>query len=154
MTVGQYTKRKSNFKKYIAPNFPFYQSDLYVTGSCGEDAYYTLTGKTFTKKQQQEYKNELTPKQMLQLLRKNGYTVIPLSICKVTNTKYNKILTNTIKENHVVLNRQLMYRGESSWSITTRNLYCHNKYWERPHLTEFINRPIISSYLVWHKKWT
>lgn len=148
MVLGRYTYQNFNFDRYVAPNFC--ARTHYGTDSCGEDAIKTLTGKGYTRKERKRFGRILRRCDMVKLLRQRGFTVIPISICMVSNNKY---FTETIHSEHVVLNCQLFYRGEASWSVCYNNMYCHNGVWEGPKATEFIARPIIASYIIWHPKW-
>lgn len=148
MVLGRYTRRDFHFDRYIAPCFPM--EDHSGCGSCGEDAVFSLTGKGFTRQERKRFGKVLTRQNMVKLLRKRGYTVIPLSVCMVSNHKWFR---DTVTSQHVVLNCQLFYRHEASWSICYNDLYCHNGLWESPKATEFIARPIIASYIIWHRKW-
>jgi hypothetical protein len=149
INIGTYSKKRTDFSRYTAPFFPRTQ-DHGAQSSCGEDAVYMLTGKRFTKKQREKFKRVLKPKQMVSVLRERGYTVIPLSVCGVSN---HSSFANKIFNSHVLLFCQLINMETASWSIVYKERYCHNCRWEVASPLEFINRPIIHSYIVWHKKW-
>lgn len=146
--VGQYTKRDVSLARYIAPNFTPHKT---FAVSCGEQALQVITGKGFTRRENQLYRDTLRRNHMTSILRKRGYKVFPLSLCRVTNCFYPK---NTVLDSHLVLNVQIFKRNEASWSICHKNMYCHNGVWEASKILEFINRPVIASYVVWHKKWS
>ena len=156
LELGRYTRRNwdLDFDKYTAQLFDINPPGLrrHCIDSCGEHAVWTLTHKGFSEEERQRYGWVLTRNQMVRLLRKRGLTVIPLSVCDVTNRRF--AFDNPIKHRHVVLICQLMHRGEASWGILYGNKYCHNNFWEEPQVLEFVNRPIIAAYLVWHKTWT
>ena len=146
--LGRYTRKEFNFDQYAAPHFSHSESKLYH--SCGEDALATLTKKGYTREERKRFGRVLHRADMVKLLRKRGFTVTPLSVCMVTNTRryYNRL-----REHHVVLNCQLFMRDEASWSICHGGLYCHSGRWDNSWGLEFINRPIIASYLIWHPTW-
>lgn len=148
--LGRYTEkdRELDLDRYAAPRF--YLGGHSSLGSCGENAYFALTHKEFTRSQKAKYGSILTISQMVALLKKTGFTVIPLSVCRVTNSRY---LRNVVGDKHVVLNCQLMKRGEASWSICHDNKYYHGGDVEEPKILEFILRPIIASFVIWHSDW-
>ena len=146
--LGRYTRKEFDFDRYPAPHFPIRPQRYY--GSCGEDALAVLTGKGYTRKESKRFGKVLRRANMVMLLRKRGYTVIPLSVCMLTNTRH---YYNRIREHHVILNCQLFMRGEASWTTCFAGQYCHGGHWEPLWGLEFVNRPIIASYIVWHKDW-
>lgn len=150
--MGQYTDvaYDLDFSQYIAPNF---KRKKVIRGySCGEYVLHQLTDKTFT---QQEDKLYGIPKilpmdAMVSILKKRKYTVVPLTVCGVTNSHY---IRNAVEHLHVVVNCQLYARNEASWSICWNNMYFHGGWENAPPMLEFINRPILASWIVWHKSW-
>ena len=146
MKWGRYDNVKRNFVAYRSPFFVPYTGDS--TYSCGLDAYRTLTWKDPPR-----YTSRLsTDRQMVSALRKDGIKVIPLTVCRVTN---REILSNLILETHVVLISQMFKKNEGSWCVLYDGRIYHNCSDETDsfRMLEFINRPILSAYILWRKKW-
>ncbi len=147
--LGHYTKvpEAIGFYQYSAPCFP-HRNPQHLS-SCGENAFYMLTGEVFTFEQRLKFRNVLSQRAMLKLLKEKEYTVIPLSVCKVSN---GPRMFNSVRDANVVLNCQIFARGEASWSICHNNAYFH-EFWATPKVLEFINRPIIASWVIYHPSW-
>ncbi len=148
--LGRYTKKveEIRFDQYNAPHFPHRQRWL---SSCGESAFYALTGQCFDEVLAKKYPHVLRQKTMIRLLKQKGYTTVPLSVCTVSNGNY---MHNTVNELNVVLNCQLFHRGEASWTIVHKNCYFHHDWEDKIHILEFINRPILASWIVYHPSWS
>lgn len=96
------------------------------------------------------YEDSWTDVSIKKYLTTNGYTVYPLTIAAVTHSEY---LHYPIKQEHVVLMSQHMLRYEGSWAIMHNDFYYHNFEKRVPYANEFINNPINTAYIVYHKKW-
>lgn len=148
LTMGRYTKENFDWRWCTAPNF--LPQEFQRTPTCGEDAVITLTGKKFSIVQRKKYKKVLPIRDMVKLLRKRGYYVIPITVCMLTN-HYGCF--RTLTKDHVVLTCQVYYRGVASWSVCHNEQYWHNGQAYPPNALEFLTRPPIASYIVWHPKW-
>lgn len=146
MKKGRYEKKSSDFSSYRSP---FFKPTLNCqTHCCGWDAFRTITGEP----PKSRFGNLTTDKHMVGALREKGVTVIPLTVSSVTN---RPDLDNLVFENHVVLISQMFKKNEGSWCILyKRKIYhnCHNET-EFFHMLEFLNRPILSAYILWKKEW-
>lgn len=135
-----------NLASYRSPFF-----EPYLNGSthcCGWDAYRTILGKNPPK----NFGNLSTDRQMVGALRTSGIEVIPLTVCTVTNRLE---LFNLVLESHVLLISQMFRKNEGSWCVLHGGRIFHNCEDETNsfHMLEFINRPILTAYILWTKKW-
>lgn len=89
---------------------------------------------------------------MVDSLIEEGLDVIPLSVCSVTNRPN---LGNLVTEKHVLLISQMFRKNEGSWCVLHKGKIYHNRKDETEffHSLEFINRPILSAYVIWKKEW-
>lgn len=94
----------------------------------------------------------MTDRKMVDALKHTGLEVVPLSVCSVTN---RPSLMNLVVEDHVLLISQMFRKNEGSWCVLHKGNIYHNRKNETAffHPLEFINRPILSAYIVWKKEW-
>ena len=147
---GRYTSKSINLERYIAPVFrpALFKTSAFSSNSCGQNALAIVTGlkpSSFPKKE--HYSDNL----MVSILRKLGYTIIPLTVAMLTNNE--DFLVNRIKKHHVLLVSQMMLKNEGSWCVTYGGVLFHNFEIDSVQPLEFINRPIMSAYIVFHTKW-
>jgi hypothetical protein len=147
MKRGRYCERYKDFDEYRSPFFK--PADVRPSNSCGWDTFLLITGKYPIGK----FGQLTTDKKMVMALEKEGVTVIPLSICSVTN-RYD--LRNLVSEEHVVLISQMFRKNEGSWCVLHNGEIYHNctKETDFFHMLEFINRPILTAYILWKKDWS
>ena len=150
---GRYKKVITDFNQYAVEWFAptIFKKDMYACG-CGRTALATIIGLN----------PELVPdgvgkhrhfsdKFMVGYLRRAGYKVIPCTQCDMTQRA--DVIMNEITDDHVVLISQLMVKNEASWSVTYGGLAYHNFYITRLHGLDFLNKPLLSAYVVFHPKW-
>ena len=84
---------------------------------------------------------------MRRFLKEHGFTIVPLTLCKVSMAKVR------LGKWHVLLMSQLFKRNEATWGLIFNSMYYHN--FEIYHLEalSFLNKPILTAYLLWHPKW-
>lgn len=145
MKMGRYVGGM-NLAAYRSPFFKPYLDDS--THCCGWDAYRTLLGTDPPRK----FGNLSTDRQMVGSLRASGIEVIPLTVCAATN-RYE--VFNLVLESHVLLISQMFRKNEGSWCVLHGGRIFHNCEDETSsfHMLEFINRPILTAYILWMKKW-
>jgi hypothetical protein len=150
MKKGRYANWYSDLEAYRSPFFePFLDYRFSASpGCCGWDAFKTIVGHNPNRR----FGKLTTDKLMVEALENSGIHVIPLSVCKVTN---RPSLMNLVNEDHVVLISQMFRKDEGSWVILHGGKIFHNCKDETEyfHPLEFINRPILSAYIVWKEKW-
>ena len=150
---GKYKEVKIDFNKlsveWFAPHL--YRKDAYALG-CGRTALTTLTGVSpdmipIGKGEKHHYSDRF----MVNFLRQRDYQVLPVTQCDMT--QHSDVILHEITEDHVVLFSQLMIKNEASWSVTYGGLVYHNFYVTRLHGMEFLNKPLLSAYVIFHPKW-
>jgi hypothetical protein len=84
---------------------------------------------------------------MVGFLRKRGYRVLPLTPRKLVSARLKA------GHRHVILLSQLFSATEGTWGVIFADTYYHAfKSYELSQLA-FLNRPILSAYLVIHPSW-
>jgi hypothetical protein len=87
---------------------------------------------------------------IVRFLRKNGYTVQPVTIFNVTNREHPN---DHISRFHVLLVGQHVLKHEGTWSVVWNNERYHSGYLMELEPLEFINCPIECAYIIHHKRW-
>ena len=155
MDKGFYTNKKINFdsfaiKKFIPNIFDPY---VYASISCGCSTLALLTGiDPFILSASNKNRDHTSDKFMLDILKSNGFKIAKLTQCSVSNNR-TRVLENNIKYYHVLLVSQLVLRNEASWSVIQGDYIYHNFIINLLKPLEFLNRPVITSYLLFHKKY-
>ena len=95
-------------------------------------------------------RDHTSDKFMISFLKSNGFKIAKLTQCSVSNNR-TRIMENNIKYYHVLLVSQLVLRNECSWSVINDQYDYHGFLVNLLKPLEFVNRPIITSYLLFHK---
>ena len=149
MEKGSYTKRRVNFDDYAAsfftPHiFPGYEATRF---GCGASALSILTGVSpdivSAKNGGPDYSDEF----ILRFLRQKGFSTLALTWCNVSTGP------TRIGREHVILLSQLFTKNEGTWGVIFNGYYFHNfDIYAVEHLS-FVNKPILSAYLVSSASW-
>jgi hypothetical protein len=146
---GYYKGRRVDFSKFAASCFnPFlFAGSARSRLGCGASALALLTGTApeaiIAKKRGTHYSDDF----MMRFLRGKGFRVLLLTLCNLSSATAN------IGAAHVLLISQLFRKNEGTWGVIFNGLYYHNF---ESYLLEtlcFINKPILSAYLVAHPRW-
>jgi hypothetical protein len=146
---GSYKGRRVDFSKFAASCFnPFlFAGSARSRLGCGASALALLTGtapETITaKKRGTHYSDDF----MMRFLRGRGFRVLLLTLCNLSSA------TADIGASHVLLVSQLFRKNEGTWGVIFNGLYYHNFESYLLGTLCFINKPILSAYLVAHPKW-
>ncbi|MGA2248668.1 MAG: hypothetical protein ABSH48_27245 [Verrucomicrobiota bacterium] len=150
MERGSYNGRRVNFEKYAVTAFtPYLFSDAIRSRiGCGASALATITGIlpeviAGQNKNKAHYSDEF----MLRFLRRRRFSALPLTQCRISEGHSN------LGDAHVILLSQLLGKNFASWGLIHRRMYFHNFDVYQLERLSFINKPIISAYLVFHPKW-
>lgn len=155
METGFYIDKRINFDSFAINKFTPYIYDPYVHVSvpCGCSALALLTGvNPFHISALNKSKDHTSDKFMLDFLKSNGFKIAKLTQCSVSNN-ITRVLENKIKYYHVLLVSQLVLRNEASWSVINDQYIYHNFLVNLLKPLEFLNRPVLTSYLLFHKKY-
>jgi hypothetical protein len=101
-----------------------------------------------------DFPSHMSDARMVQYLKDNGYTVEPITICSMAelNNDFDGADWH-IRKDHVLLISQQFLKGEASWIVVYGDELMHNFQRAKLHPLEFINRPILTAYVVYHPKW-
>ena len=153
MLKGKYTKKPKDYSTYQVKLFnPFlYDTGVYGSVGCGASALGILTGDNPYKIQEaNKNRKHYSDRFMLKYLRDRGFEIIPITQKGVNS---DDAISYPIKKNHVCLISQLMAKREASWLVYYNNLLYHNFIIGSSELLDFINKPTLTCYIVWHKRW-
>jgi hypothetical protein len=155
--TGFYTKRPVTLYSYRVSKFKFPSDDLvFKSGGCGANALSVLTriSPTVIERANKNWgRSHYNDRFMVGFLRQKGYTVIPITKALVSQGKNPLDVGNRIRRDHVLLVSQLYLEDEASWVVLYDGNLMHN-FQEAPiYPLEFINRPILTAYLIYHRKW-
>lgn len=151
--------RKVNWEDYCANNFqPFLPScskafswrPLWKT--CGTTILSLITGLNPGKIESclPKGRSHWSDTSITDFLQKRNYKTIQLTRLLVTNTYWENY---PIHRDHVLILNVLMDKEEASYFLLFDNVLYHN--FSSVHFNNyfFINKPLQSAILVWHKKW-
>ena len=88
---------------------------------------------------------------MVQFLKDQGYTVVPLRWKELNSTSHWQY---PIDYDHVVLFSMMCCRREASWFVMHRDNTFHNMLHMHVLPRTMLGKPILTAYLIWHPKWT
>jgi len=114
---------------------------------CGAAALATLTGALPERIAARNGRAHYADDFMCRFLRKQGFTIVPLTLCKVSVAK------TRLGNNHVLLLSQLFRRNEGTWGIIFNTTYYHNFQVYSLEALSLLNRPVLTAYVTWHPKW-
>lgn len=84
---------------------------------------------------------------MTRFLRARNFQALRLTPSLLTEAK------SKIRADHVLLVSQLFRRGEGTWGVVFEDFYYHNFQGYVLSSLAFLNKPILSAYVVFHPKW-
>jgi len=146
---GTYTRHRVDFSKL---SVAFFNPFLFAGASralcgCGAAALATLTGALPERIAARNGRAHYADDFMCRFLRKQGFTIVPLTLCKVSVAK------TRLGNNHVLLLSQLFRRNEGTWGIIFNTTYYHNFQVYSLEALSLLNRPVLTAYVTWHPKW-
>jgi hypothetical protein len=146
---GSYKGRRVDFSNYAASFFNpyiFSGSARSVVG-CGAAALALLTGaapEVIAKKHRGAHYSDGF---MVRYLRDRRFSVLQLTLCNLSAA------TAKIGTAHVLLLSQLFRQNEGTWGVIFNWTYYHNFQSYSLDALSFLNKPILSAYVVVHPKW-
>ena len=142
--------KKINYSQYKVRKFtPTLYSESYAAFGCGANLLATILNRhPFSFRSPDKINPDNWPDYyIVGQLKKNGWKVIKLNTLEVSNVDY---IEDNITKNHIVIMSQHYNKRDASWAICHNNLYIHNFAITRLDNYEFLNRPIITSFLIWN----
>lgn len=163
MKKGFYKRRPVDFTLYGVSHFYFNPISHWNSQGCGcgANALSTITGapvRTFRKwgkvvKVKDGTAVALSEKDMVSILRGRGYTVIPLTICDLVPKAFTPMVNPQLTNDNVLLVSVRCFSDEASWFVLYKGLFAHNRTIGEISPLAFINKPILSVYLLYNPKW-
>lgn len=149
MDKGNYTGRRIEFTRYAASVFQPHLFAGYERArmGCGSTALALLTGEPPEKIAAKNGRAHHSDEFMLRFLRRLGFRVLQLTLCNVSET------TSIVGAANVILLSQLFRKAEATWGVIFNGFYFHNFDIYSLETLSFINKPIVSAYLVFHPRW-
>jgi hypothetical protein len=138
-----------DFSGYAASCFnPFlFSSAVHSQTGCGASALGLLTGippaNFAVKNQDQHYPDAF----MLRCLRRHGFRILRLTQCNLSQN------TAGVHARHVLLLSQLIRENEATWIVLFNGVCYHNFDVYSLDSLSFINKPLVSAYVVIHTRW-
>lgn len=154
MLKGRYTNTPIDFEKWEMERvrLSIYNNNYSYIWGCGPNALALLVNKSpktifYENDRKTHYSDDL----MVNYLRKHKFKILPLTIANLSNSKF---VENKLTERHLILLSQIFKRQEASWSILLGlKLLIHNMAIEKLGCTEFLERSLLSCFLVFNPAW-
>ncbi len=149
MDKGSYTGRRVDFTKFAASFFNpylfagFRRSNL----GCGASALALLTGVAPEVIAAKNGSAHYSDRFMVRSLRIHGFSVLRLTLCNVSAAQSN------LGREHVILLSQLIRKNEGTWGVVFGGAYYHNFDIYTLETLSFLNKPVLSAYLLIHRMW-
>jgi hypothetical protein len=137
------------FSNYAASCFnPFlFNAAKHSVSGCGASALALLTGiqpaNFVVKNHDDHYSDEF----MLRSLRRYGFRILRLTQCNLSQA------TAGVNASHVLLLSQLFRENEATWIVLFNSVCYHNFDVYSLEALSFLNKPLLSAYLVFHPNW-
>lgn len=149
MRSGTYRSKPIDFTKFEAGRFvPFlFERQTFEQFGCGYCAMALLTGISPIRLRAQFKENHVSDKRIVRFLQDNEFSIVELTKANVTQT------FAPLKSYHVILFSQLLLKGEATWCVLHDGFCYHNFDIRLIKSLEFVNRPLLSMYLVWHPRY-
>jgi hypothetical protein len=146
---GSYRGRRADFSNYAASFFnPYlFSGTARSVIGCGASALALLTGAAPEGIAKINRRAHYSDGFMVRFLRDRKFSVLQLTLCNLSAA------TPKIGTSHVLLLSQLFRPNEGTWGVIFNGTYYHNFQSYSLDALSFLNKPILSAYLVVHPKW-
>lgn len=152
MKTGTYRENGTDFSLYTADVFrPHLFNSSYADFGCGPCTLSLLTGLPPSQAATKVNPLNTPDDKLLQVLEKYGIEHFGITKCEMTNDPV--LVRNQITELHVLLVSQLWRRNEASWGVMYDNIFYHNFRPCGTNVLDFVNRPILSAYVLFNPTW-
>lgn len=149
MEKGRYTGHRVDFTEFAVSRFipHLFVNSLRVSYGCGATALALLTGRHPAAISLVNRNAHYSDKFMLRFLHTYGFSTVKLTLCNVSTAR------NKVGNGHVLLLTQLLKQNEGTWGVLFEEMYYHNFQILQLSSLSFVNRPILSAYVINHRKW-
>lgn len=147
MEKGRYTGRRLDFSRYAVSCFNPHLFQFRVGLGCGAAALALLSGVAPDHITVRNGSKHYSDRFMCRFLREHGFEFLTLTQCRVSSALVQ------IGKGHVVLVSQLVLRNEGTWGVLHNEYFFHNFSIYGVEATSFVNKPLLSAYLVTHPRW-
>jgi hypothetical protein len=150
LVKGSYKGHRVDFAGYAVSCFTphLFCGDFRKTLGCGASALALLTGvKPEEVSEHNKFRAHYSDTFMLRFLRSRRFRIARLTLCNLS------VATSRIGVSHVILASQLVLKNEATWSVVHNGCCYHNFDIFRPNSLTFLNKPLLSAYLVNSPAW-
>jgi hypothetical protein len=141
--------RRVDFSPYAASFFAphLFCGSVRSALGCGASALALITGVAPEIIASQNNGSHYSDPFIVRFLRMRRFRTLRLTQNMMTGAK------NNLGPDHVLLVSQLFRHGEGTWGVVFENFYYHNFQVYALSALAFSNKPILSAYVVFHRKW-
>lgn len=155
MKIGSYKEKKINFNEWEVSKLPItlWNKNDYAHVGCGYNLLASLVNKErpYRIRDINQRRVSCEKRFFLSYLRKNGFKVLELSKCNLSNKKKEVLtLMGDVNARHVLVTTQLLKKNEASYFLSHDNWVYHNNHIYRQEFLDLINFPIHEAFLVTH----
>jgi len=144
---GSYRGRRANFKDFTTSFFnPFLFTTDRLNLACGVCALSLLTGVAPEILQDRKRLAHTSDESMLNFLRRHGFRTLQLTQCNLSRD------AKKLGSQHLILLSQLFRENEATWGVIYNGWYYHNFSIYELTSMAFLNKPILSAYLLRHPR--
>ncbi len=131
---------------------PHLYDSIYAHCGCGAIALATLTGENpaFIQNPNKRNKDHWSDSFVVSFLKKREYQVKLLD----KKTLLRDEIFSSVTNKHVLLVSHWLNKKNASWAVISHGCYYYHNFEVLPLVPlEFVNRPILTAYAVFHEKW-
>jgi len=148
----QYARKKwhaLNLQPFVVSVFTphLFSATEDLAQGCGASTLALLTGVAPNRIASQNGRPHYSDRFMLRFLRARKFRVLRLTPDKLVRAE------DRVRPDHVLLISQLFQPGEGTWGVVFGHLFYHNFIAYSLSKFAFLNKPILSAYLVIHPRW-
>ena len=149
MEKGTYNGRRVDFTQYAVSVFhPYlFTGDSRSRAGCGACSLSLLSGIDPIIIAEHNGNAHYSDKFMITFLRNHGFRTLKLTLCNLTQS------AGVVGNTQVVLISQLFRRNEATWGVIYDQIFFHNFDHYALEALSFLNKPILSAYMVVHPSW-
>jgi hypothetical protein len=143
----------SDLSRFLVGRFTPNLYNGWIKSGCGANTLALLTGvhphkiSNSNKEDQRDWKDRF----MVRFLMERSFRVMKVDIKNLVMS--NEYLSTPLQDEHVVMASHRLGRKEASWIVIHGGLFYHNFCIHKLGGLELINHPILTAYVVNHRRW-